>query len=423
MKVVHVVGGDLRVGAHLGALWLHRGLCSLGVDSWMLTSGATCGEERTTSSLTRSRGGASAFRSRIDRLVSLTYAVRQDALFSTGLSGGRVSDHPLVRSADIVHLHWIARNVIRLSDLTRLSVPVVWTLRDMWPFTGGCHYALECTRYHDRCGYCPQLGSHMRWDLAWWLQRAKRRCMPADLVCVGISEWLTDCARRSSVLANGRALTIPNCVDTQVFRPLSKAAARVALGLPIDRQIVLAGAASMGSYYKGFDLLMPAISRFMSPRPQLVLFGRFNGPVRNAVPSDTILLGYLNDPEKLRLAYSAADVFVAPYRQEAFGKTLAEALACGTPVVCFDATGPRDIVEHLVCGYRARPFEAEDLHAGIRWVLDHDNRTELRRHARERACKHFSQPVIAGHYRDLYESILTHGAAVAPDPWRSGQAV
>ena len=119
-------------------------------------------------------------------------------------------------------------------------------------------------------------------------------------------------------------------------------------------------------------------------------------------------LGFLSDTLSLRLLYAAADVFVAPSLMDAFGKTLAEAMACGTPVVCFDATGPKDIVEHRVTGYKATPFDPADLAAGIQWVLDlprewHD---ALRRDARERAVKRFDSRVIAGQYKALYEEML-----------------
>jgi glycosyltransferase involved in cell wall biosynthesis len=110
----------------------------------------------------------------------------------------------------------------------------------------------------------------------------------------------------------------------------------------------------------------------------------------------------------LRQAYSAADVFVAPSRAEAFGKTLAEAMSCGTPVVCFDATGPRDIVEHKRDGYKAVPFEPSDLARGIRWVLGQtpEAYTQLCRHARERAQRCFDSRVVAQQYAIVYRDLL-----------------
>jgi glycosyltransferase involved in cell wall biosynthesis len=49
-------------------------------------------------------------------------------------------------------------------------------------------------------------------------------------------------------------------------------------------------------------------------------------------------------------------------------------MSCGTPAVCFDATGPKDIVDHKINGYLAKPFDPSDLAAGIDWVLSDENR-------------------------------------------------
>jgi glycosyltransferase involved in cell wall biosynthesis len=119
-------------------------------------------------------------------------------------------------------------------------------------------------------------------------------------------------------------------------------------------------------------------------------------------------LGYLSGTEALRTAYSAADVFVAPSRADSFGKTLVEAMSCGTPVVCFNATGPKDIVEHRICGYLAEPFNPLDLAQGIQWVLDQPVETfaELCRNARERAQQCFDSRVIAKAYLALYRDAL-----------------
>ena len=99
-------------------------------------------------------------------------------------------------------------------------------------------------------------------------------------------------------------------------------------------------------------------------------------------------------------------MFVAPSLMDAFGKTLAEAMACGTPVVCFDATGPKDIVDHKINGYLAKPFESEDLADGIEWVLNASNYDELCLNAREKVVREFDSEVVAKKYIKLYEEIL-----------------
>jgi len=140
----------------------------------------------------------------------------------------------------------------------------------------------------------------------------------------------------------------------------------------------------------------------------VVTFGRKSSQAINLSGITTNHLGFLTDAISLRLAYSAADLFVAPSLMEAFGKTLAEAQACGTPVVCFDATGPKDIVEHQLTGYKAQPFKSNDLARGIKWILDlpRDQYELMRDHSRKRAVKYFDSLVIAKQYQELYEEML-----------------
>ena len=140
----------------------------------------------------------------------------------------------------------------------------------------------------------------------------------------------------------------------------------------------------------------------------VLLFGHATSVELAQINSSYSSLGFLNEEETLRMAYSAADVFVAPSRMEAFGKTLAESLACGTPVVCFDATGQKDVVEHRVTGYKAKPADAADLAAGIHWVLELTAaETEaLRRNAHEYAAACFDPAVAAEKYQALYREML-----------------
>lgn len=409
VRVVHLVAGELDGGAARGAYWLHRALSELGVRSTLLHNGTRRVQDPTVRSTLRSPWDRLRQRlsSRWSRLPLLAYPGRSSALFNTGRDGLGVTREEAFIEADIVHLHWI-NGLMSLRLLESVDRPVVWTLRDMWPFTGGCHYAIGCDRYQQGCGHCPQLASRRAQDLSSRLADEKRRQLPRALTAVGISEWISECARRSPVMVGRRVETIPNGIDTAVFSPMSPLDARRAFGLPLDRRIIMFAAQYVGDAYKGFDLLRQALAALSEERPHLLVVGRVDPAslARLAIPCTTT--GFIDDDQRLRQAYAAADLFVAPSVMEAFGKSLAEAQACGTPVVCFDATGPRDIVEHRVTGWRARPFEPEDLAQGMRWVLSLSgaSREELRQHSRERAVRLFDSRLVAQRYAALYDQIL-----------------
>lgn len=344
------------------------------------------------------------------RVLAAGYRNREGLPFSTGFPGRRLAGHPAVRSADVIHIHWVAQGPVSIRAIGRLGRPTVWTLRDMWAFTGGCHVTLGCDRYHDRCGACPQLGSARERDLSRLVWSLKRRWYSDSVTIVGPSRWISDCARQSSLLGGHDVRTIPNCVDTDTFFPVPRAAARQVLGLPAEGKVVLAGSENLGDRWKGTDLLIQALrDEALAGTPfTLVLFGLGAAELRGT-GAEVRHLGYLADDATLRAAYSAADVFVAPYRQDAFGKTLVEALCCGTPVVAFDATGPGDIVRHGRTGYLAQPFEAEDLAAGIARALGGRDGEGVRDACRADASERFGMEPVAARYLDLYEELVSYG--------------
>lgn len=409
MKVLHLFSGELAGGAARGAYWLHLAQREIGIDSTVLTNGREAKGDASVTALGQKpwKRVQVALRARFGNAPVYLYRKRQPWIFNTGFAGLDFTKLPEYRQADLIHLHWI-NGLVAMRTLRKMKKPVVWTLRDMWPLTGGCHYAINCERYELGCGQCPQLGSNRAWDLTRLVVANKRASLPKQLRVVGISEWLTKCASTSQVFKGVPVQTISNNVDTRTFYPTPPEIARQALGLPLDKRIILVGAQSVTDFYKGFDQFLEGMRCVQRDDVHVLTFGRDAGSGLAALDVSHAHLGFLSDTLALRLVYAAADVFVAPSLMDAFGKTLAESMACGTPVVCFDATGPKDIVEHRVTGYKAAPFEPAGLAEGIQWVLNlpRERHEALRRDARERAVKRFDSRVIAGQYKTLYEEML-----------------
>src|SRR5690606_26435095 len=116
-------------------------------------------------SLTKAHSGKvkSIVLNQLGNIPASLYRHRSKRIFSTGFSGFCLKDHPTIVDSDIVHLHWVT-GLISTKHIAKLEKPIVWTLRDMWPVTGGCHYSMECERFAVGCGHCPQLGSNSRFD-------------------------------------------------------------------------------------------------------------------------------------------------------------------------------------------------------------------------------------------------------------------
>jgi len=408
MKVLHLVAGELTGGAARGAYWLHKGLREIGVDSHVLTNSRETYGDPSVTSLSTSVVDKVKFSllSHVGNFPKHLYRNRQNLIYNTGFAGIDITRHPLYESADIIHLHWI-NGLVTMHSLRKVKKPLIWTMRDMWPMTGGCHYSMECDQYKTGCGTCPQLGSPHERDLSALVVQYKRKCLPANIRLVGISEWLSSCAAQSSVFLGHDVRTISNNIDTSQFAPVEKGAARRLLGLDTGKKIVLVGANNISDFYKGFGLFCEALRYVNTGDLHLLVFGRSEKRVLDELGIEFTELGRLTDTVALRLAYSAADVFVAPSRMDAFGKTLVESMSCGTPVVCFDATGPKDIVQHNITGYKATAFDPVDLATGIRWVLDRssDGYRELCDASRSKAIEQFDSIVSARQYQNLYQSL------------------
>jgi glycosyltransferase involved in cell wall biosynthesis len=295
---------------------------------------------------------------------------------------------------------------LKIEDLARIKVPVVWTLHDTWAFTGGCHYPEHCTGYQSNCGRCPQLDSKQEHDLSRTIwQRKQKAYKHLNLTIVASSRWLANIVRQSSLLSGRRIEIIPNGLDTDVYRPLDKAAAKAFLGIDANHPVLLFGAQPLTAHRKGGDLLVAALAQIKTPCT-LITFGSGQLPLE-ASPNVTVrALGTLKEDLELAVAYSAADMLLCPSREDNLPNVVAEAMSCGTPCVTFDVGGLPDMITHQVDGWLAKAFDPADLAAGILWIGSHPRPEELRSAARKKALAEYSLDVMSKRYQALYSELL-----------------
>ena len=333
MKVLHLSSGSLSSGAARGALWLHHALKRKQISSSVLTNSRIRHAEEGVSTIS-DNSLAYLFNARLplfaDRLLLKPFSSRRNTLFSTGVFSSFLPSSRFFNQFDIIHLHWI-NGYISLPFIRNIKKPIVWTLRDMWPFTGGCHYSMECTKFKDSCSSCPQLNSFLDFDPSGLLLHFKQISYQHNIHFVGISSWISSLFKSSAVGSYHSIRTIPNAIPCSLFKPIPKDVARESLGLPSNLPIILLGANNLLDYYKGFDLFLESLLHINFPF-NLVTFGCKFDPNLFSINRNLYQLGYLSSFATLSLAYSAADLFVMPSRMEAFGKTCAEAISCGTPL-------------------------------------------------------------------------------------------
>jgi glycosyltransferase involved in cell wall biosynthesis len=413
MKILQVNTYDISGGAARAAYRIHKGLQGIGMDSKMLVQRKLSDDKTVIGPGNKVKRVLARLRPTLDFAVKKFFAGGSKTIFSHAwLPFSDISSQIKSIVPDIVHLHWICGGMLRIEELKQLNKPIVWTLHDMWAFTGGCHYNDGCERFQQACGNCPQLNRSSKNDFSRSILRRKKRAWNGlDITIVTPSKWLAECAKESSLFKGRRIEVIHNGLDLNLFKPIDKTTTRKIWDLPINKQLILFGAMSATSnHMKGFDLLYEGLKQLAvkwSDKTDLVIFGASEpeNPPDFGLPVH--YLGNLHDDVSIALLYSAADVMVVPSRQEAFGQTASESLACGTPVVAFGATGLLDIVDHKRNGYLAKPFDISDLAAGIDWIISDENRhKELCIKAREKAVDSFDIKKVARQYADLYESIV-----------------
>lgn len=418
MKVLHLSNSDSG-GAGRAAYRLHNGLQGIGIDSQMLVQFKES-DDKTVLASQKSVDklvGKLKLTEYLDEVPAKFYRQRDRTDFSIEWVPDAIADRVAKCQPDVINIHWICKGFLQIETIAKLNKPLVWTLHDMWPFTGGCNYAADCTKYTDSCGACPILHTSKENDLSRWVwQRKAKSWKNIKLALVSPSQWLAECAKASSLFKDVPIEVIPHGMDIQKYRPIPKEVARSLLNLPQDKQLVLFGAIYTNAPRKGLQLLQPALQSLIQSgwgdKLELVIFGssRPENPIDTGFKSH--YLGRFTDDISLAVVYSAADVMVVPSTEEAFGQTASEALACGTPVVAFNATGLKDIVEHQQSGYLAQAYKIEDLAAGIAWVLENPERHQkLRDRSRQKAEQEFTLELQANRYLSVFKSLSINSSS------------
>lgn len=343
----------------------------------------------------------------INRDVSavVVYPRRRNSYFSPAIHANPFRIRLSRFRPKLAHLHWVGHSMLSVEEIGQLQCPIVWTLHDAWAFTGGCHIVGTCRGFTRRCGGCPQLGSTTDNDLSRVVFERKVRAFEGlNMTIVTPSRWLADLASKSSLLTGRKIVVIPNGLDTSAFKPMNKLMARDYFGVPREHPVILFGAHSLGDPNKGADLLIAALEEFGAVCT-LLTFGEGAIPTGRLKNVQLHALGNLVDDASLALAYSAADVFLCPSRQDNLPNTVAEALACGTPCAAFRIGGLPEMIDHQVNGWLADPFDPVHLAEGIAWLTQHPHPEELRHSARAKAEAEYDLNVISERYLRLYKEI------------------
>ena len=322
-------------------------------------------------------------------------------------AGSDITKLPEFLEADVIHLHWINQGMLSLKGIQKIlqsGKPVVWTMHDIWPATALCHVTLGCQQYVTQCAHCrllPGGGSSHDFSTTVW-QRKQRMLVTGSIYFVACSHWLASEAKRSALLEGQKVTSIPNPIDTRIYKRGNKNEARQRLGLPVDKKLILFASQRVTNANKGMDYLIEACRQLHIPDAAVVILG---GHAEEMVPQlslEAYPLGYVNEEQRIVDVYNAVDVFVLPSLSENLPNTIMEAMACGVPCVGFKVGGIPEEIDHRRNGYVAEYRSAGDLAYGIRWILTEADYEELSKNAVHKVLQNYSQQSVAMKYLDVY---------------------
>lgn len=348
---------------------------------------------------------------------------RKDNIFAVDIAntGTDITSLPEFQQADVIHLHWINQGMLSLKNIDKILAsgkPVVWTMHDMWPCTGICHHARECTLYQEECHNCPFIGEgKKKKDLSYHVFRKKRDLYKGRHIhFVACSHWLERRAGRSVLLAGHSVTSIPNPINTNLFKPHDKQEARSRCGLPHGVKLMLFGSVKITDKRKGIDYLIESCWLLAEKHPELkeqlgvVVFGNQSQQLENLLPFKVYPLDFVTDEHRLVDIYNSVDIFVTPSLEENLPNTIMEAMACGIPCVGFNVGGIPEMIDHLHNGYVAQYKSSADFANGIYWTLTEPDYPSLSEQACRKAVAHYSEGAIAKKYIDLYNKVTGRNA-------------
>lgn len=410
MKVLHVNTSATSGGAAIAAQRIIHAEQQAGIEATLLT-----------------RHDASPvlglYHKAVERLsIWVQEGFRKKNLWSidTATQGSDITHQRDYREADIIHLHWVNQAMLSLDQLEQIfrsGKPVVWTLHDMWPFTGICHHADNCTAWadgsacHRDCPLNTRLAHHT------YERKLKAFAHATNLTLVGCSEWLAGLAAQSPLLRGHKITAIPNPIDTDFYAPSQepKLQLRQAIGLENDLPAVLFVAYKATDPQKGLSFLLEAMK---DEEVNIVVVGQHSESVSLPTGSKAHIhpMGLVTDVQLMRSLYRGCDVLAMPTLRDNLPNTIVEAMSCALPCVGFEIGGLPEMIEHRENGYLAHYRDVASLREGILSVLqsragnphNFPSYSSLSLACRQKAQNSYSEAAVATRYKALYAEALKH---------------
>jgi len=326
--------------------------------------------------------------------------------FSFPYASTDLTREKIVQDADVIHLHWVAGLLDYPSFFEKINKKVVWTLHDMNPFTGGCHYSLGCEKYRENCDDCPQMAGTRNPSYSQFCLNIKMKALQGfdPLMIVTPSEWLGRVSAESSLFKKYNHQVIRYTYNEEVFKIYPRDYSRQVFNLPLDKNILLFVTDNLSNIRKGFQHLAGAVGRLSKEYPLILVFaGDVDHNTENLPFVRT--LGRISDERLMSLAYSAADLVIVPSLEDNLPNVVQESLLIGTPVIGFPVGGIKEMIKPGINGLLTDECNANALEKEIVAGLS-EVKFASALSIRENALSQLNNQLIAKEYLQLYTHFL-----------------
>ncbi|MDO9486041.1 MAG: glycosyltransferase [Actinomycetota bacterium] len=314
--------------------------------------------------------------------------------------------------ADVVHLHWVTDGLLSIRQIGLITKPIVWSLVDMWPFSGTEHYGDTSPTARWVQGYTranrPEDHSGVDLDRRAW--ERKRRDWRRPITFAAASSWMEDCLHISALFHAAPVIRVPHVLGSAFSPDADHAAARARLQLPPDVPLILfISSGGISDARKGWDLLEAALPSVRTEFPDLevVVLGPASPDHQSPTGVPIHWAGSVDSDARLADYYAATDITVVPSREDNMPLSAMEAQTIGRPVAAFAIGGLPDIVSHMETGYLAQAFDVADLATGIALCLNDRQRGGVwGGEAAERAQRTWSPDVVIPQLLQTYASVI-----------------
>jgi len=332
---------------------------------------------------------------------------RNLGIFSSGISES-IKDY----DPDIIHLHWIGREMMSIKQIIALEKPIVWTLHDSWPFLATQHYLKDSKDDRFIDGYTKKNNPNkFKIDIDRWVWSHKKHFSSIKIYPVAPSKWIYDQAIQSKIFKEKRIFKINNPADENVFKFRSNY--HDPLNYCSELKILFGAEEIRDNKNKGIDLIF-GLADLLNSQGIKTLFnvmGKNSDYLEYPNYSEVKFssLGYVSNEDDLCRSYHNNEIFISASEIENQSLMVIEALSCGVPVIAYEKTGSKEMITEGVNGYLFSKYTSQALFDSIIKYIEKRKfflENNIRQSISLKAHLEYSSSTVASNYADLYKSIL-----------------